>query len=78
MAMLDSPLLADASQVPFSEKARLWRGLGVSKSVSLLPDLTSKILIFPSLPPAARRWPSGWKAVAPSAAVPLVKAADSV
>jgi hypothetical protein len=50
----------DASQVPFSEKNKALRGSEETKLAALMPVLTSKILIWPSTPPAAMRWPSGW------------------
>ena len=58
-------LLAEASQVPFSEKERSWTGVevpgGGGKVCMSWPVLTSKSLMEPSKAPVARRWPSGWK-----------------
>lgn len=52
--------ITDASHVPFSEKNRALSGPPAVKLAALVPLLTSKILIWPSVPPAATRWPSGW------------------
>lgn len=46
--------------MPFSEKKSDLTGLFVGKVAASAPVFTSKILMVPSAPPAARRWPSGW------------------
>lgn len=54
------PLLTAASQVPFSENDRACTGAETSRFAAFAPDVTTYILIWPSAPPAANKWPSGW------------------
>lgn len=55
METLVEPLAVAASHVPFSEKERDWMGPDSSKFAGFAPDVTSKTLIWPSTPPAAKR-----------------------
>lgn len=62
-----------ASQNPFSEKSREEIGPAEGpKEAAGVEVRTSKILVVESEVPAAKRWPSGWKAAVVKAAGELV------
>ena len=60
METLLEPSVNAANQMPFSENTSAFTGAPRSNVAANDPDFTSKTLIWPSVLPAASRWPSGW------------------
>ena len=62
MTTLVEPFATAANQMPFSENEMSWTMPPSSKFAALSPVVVWKSLIWPSVPPAANRCPSGWNA----------------